>query len=177
MKALVIDDSRAMRTIIGRMLKELNMEVCDAADGQQGLSCLVDTPDIQLVLVDWNMPVMNGLEFVQAVRGNERWKAPPALVDVDADLGGTAYQLGLGHRRTQCEQLGECRWPMERSRRGGIVHGRQRRHVTLQADLEQIVGPRRTSLAGLGERVANRPASCSSAQSSGYWSRARWPED
>ena len=74
MKAMVIDDSRAMRTIIGRILKELNFEVCDAADGSEGLSRMVEVPGIELVLVDWNMPVMNGFEFVQAVRGDARWK-------------------------------------------------------------------------------------------------------
>ena len=74
MKALVIDDSKAMRTIIGRILKELHIEVCDAADGSEGLSRMVEIPGIELVLVDWNMPVMNGFEFVQAVRGEARWK-------------------------------------------------------------------------------------------------------
>jgi two-component system chemotaxis response regulator CheY len=74
MKALVIDDSKAIRSIVSRILKELHFEVVDAADGREGLSKLVETPGIELVLVDWNMPNMNGLEFVQAVRGDQRWK-------------------------------------------------------------------------------------------------------
>lgn len=68
MKALVIDDSRAMRLILGRMLRELGMEVAEAADGREGLAQLDDGLAPSLVLVDWNMPEMTGIEFVEAVR-------------------------------------------------------------------------------------------------------------
>jgi two-component system chemotaxis response regulator CheY len=68
MRALVIDDSRAVRMIIGSILRELNMEVSEAANGREALDQLQRTPDIELVLVDWNMPEMNGLDFIRAVR-------------------------------------------------------------------------------------------------------------
>jgi two-component system chemotaxis response regulator CheY len=68
MLALVIDDSRVVRTIIGSILRELGMDVIEAADGKEALGCMQKNPDVNLVLVDWNMPVMNGLEFIQAVR-------------------------------------------------------------------------------------------------------------
>jgi two-component system, chemotaxis family, chemotaxis protein CheY len=68
MQALVIDDSRAMRLILGRMLGELGMEVADAENGRRALD-LIDTGlDPALVLVDWNMPEMTGIEFLEAVR-------------------------------------------------------------------------------------------------------------
>lgn len=68
MRALVIDDSRAIRLILGKMLKELGFEVFDAGDGRQALERLEEVGKVDLALVDWNMPVMNGLEFVCAVR-------------------------------------------------------------------------------------------------------------
>ncbi|MFN0017953.1 MAG: PleD family two-component system response regulator [Pirellulaceae bacterium] len=75
MQALVIDDSRAVRMLIGKILREQGFEVSDAGDGQQGLDKLRENPEIGLVLVDWNMPVMDGLEFIQAVRRVRSWDA------------------------------------------------------------------------------------------------------
>ena len=68
MNALVIDDSRAIRLILGRMLRELGMEVAEAANGRLGLDLLDNGLDPDVVLVDWNMPEMTGIEFVAAVR-------------------------------------------------------------------------------------------------------------
>jgi two-component system chemotaxis response regulator CheY len=75
MRALVVDDSRAMRTIIARILRKVGAEeVTEAVDGQQALDRLQtgDLPDI--ALVDWNMPVMNGLDFVVNVRRQAEWR-------------------------------------------------------------------------------------------------------
>jgi two-component system chemotaxis response regulator CheY len=68
MLALVIDDSRAIRMILERMLSELGFEVEQAANGREGLTRLDAGREPELVLVDWNMPEMNGLEFVVAMR-------------------------------------------------------------------------------------------------------------
>lgn len=68
MQALVIDDSRAMRLILGRMLRELGLDVAEAANGRDGLEQLDGGLCPALVLVDWNMPEMTGIEFVEAVR-------------------------------------------------------------------------------------------------------------
>jgi two-component system chemotaxis response regulator CheY len=68
MHALLIDDSRAMRLILGRMLGQLGFQVDEAANGHEGLARLDAGPQPELVLVDWNMPEMNGLEFVAAAR-------------------------------------------------------------------------------------------------------------
>ena len=70
MRALVIDDSRAVRIIIGKILRELGMEVLEAADGVEAFAQLEQNPDIELMLVDWNMPKMNGFDLVQVVRAN-----------------------------------------------------------------------------------------------------------
>jgi two-component system chemotaxis response regulator CheY len=75
MQALVIDDSRAVRMLVGNILREQGYLVCDAGHGREGLQQLEANPDISLVLVDWNMPVMDGLEFIQAVRQQRAWDA------------------------------------------------------------------------------------------------------
>jgi two-component system chemotaxis response regulator CheY len=68
MRALIVDDSRTIRTIIGKILREIGMDVIEASNGLQALEQIKLHPDIELVLVDWNMPVMNGLDFTKAVR-------------------------------------------------------------------------------------------------------------
>lgn len=73
MKALVIDDSRAVRLLVGNILREQGFDVVAAGHGQEGLESLKENPEIRLVLVDWNMPVMDGLEFIQAVRKVRAW--------------------------------------------------------------------------------------------------------
>ncbi len=67
MRALVIDDSRAMRTIMTRILGGLGFEVAEAADGVQALA-LRRRFVPALALIDWNMPNMTGLELVLAIR-------------------------------------------------------------------------------------------------------------
>jgi two-component system chemotaxis response regulator CheY len=76
-QALVVDDSRAMRTIIGRFLKEAGYQIAEAADGREALDRLAELRSIapvSLVMVDWNMPEMNGLEFVQAARADASYR-------------------------------------------------------------------------------------------------------
>jgi two-component system chemotaxis response regulator CheY len=70
MRALVIDDSRVIRAILKQSLQRLRFDVVEAGNGREALEHLrrSDRPD--LILVDWNMPEMNGLEFVQAVRAD-----------------------------------------------------------------------------------------------------------
>ena len=68
-KALVVDDSRTIRIIIRRILLELGYEVCEASNGREALEVLeAEKPDVDLVLADWNMPVMNGLELLKELR-------------------------------------------------------------------------------------------------------------
>lgn len=73
MRALVIDDSRAMRAILRKILRELDFEVAEAGHGREGLDRLQQCGKLHLVLVDWNMPEMNGLKFVQTVRADHAY--------------------------------------------------------------------------------------------------------
>jgi two-component system chemotaxis response regulator CheY len=70
MRALVVDDSRAMRMIIRGILKELDFAILEAGNGREALEKLAAAEAVNLVLVDWNMPEMNGLDFVKAFRSD-----------------------------------------------------------------------------------------------------------
>ncbi|MGA2673108.1 MAG: response regulator [Terracidiphilus sp.] len=68
-KALVVDDSKTIRMIIRRILIGLGYEVCEAGNGIEALKVLETEKDaVELVLADWNMPEMNGLELVKELR-------------------------------------------------------------------------------------------------------------
>ena len=72
MKALVVDDSRAMRVILSQALKEAGFtEVAQAQHGKEGLDYLVAHPETNLALVDWNMPEMTGIQMVEEVRKHD----------------------------------------------------------------------------------------------------------
>jgi two-component system chemotaxis response regulator CheY len=73
MKALVVDDSRPIRRIEGEILRDLGFETVEAINGLQALERLQEQPLPDLILVDWNMPEMNGLEFIRAVRSESRF--------------------------------------------------------------------------------------------------------
>ncbi len=67
-QVLVIDDSRTMRLILGRMLGDVGLDVIEAANGRDALAHLDAGLSPSVMLVDWNMPEMTGIEFVEAVR-------------------------------------------------------------------------------------------------------------
>src|SRR5262245_37660014 len=71
MRVLVVDDARTDRLIIGQILRELGMEVVEAGDGREALVQLRNNPGVELVLVDWNMPEMDGIEFIREVRKDQ----------------------------------------------------------------------------------------------------------
>lgn len=72
---LVVDDSKVIRKVARRILEELNFDIQEAVDGQDALdNCHASMPDV--VLLDWNMPVMDGLDFLKALRQSEGGDAP-----------------------------------------------------------------------------------------------------
>jgi two-component system chemotaxis response regulator CheY len=70
MQALVVDDSRAMRAILTRLLDGLGFDVAQAGDGQEALEVLASGVRPEVILVDWNMPVMDGLTFIKQCRAH-----------------------------------------------------------------------------------------------------------
>ena len=72
MKALIVDDSRAIRLVLSRIMADCGFEVAEARHGREALTYLQAHVDTDLALVDWNMPEMSGLELLQAVRDDDR---------------------------------------------------------------------------------------------------------
>ena len=75
MKALIVDDSRAMRLVIARILQHHDFSIVEVSNGREALDVMEQKGPFDLALVDWNMPVMDGLEFVLKVRADERFDA------------------------------------------------------------------------------------------------------
>jgi two-component system chemotaxis response regulator CheY len=72
---LIVDDSRVIRGIARGILENLGFATTEAEDGQQALAaCVKHMPDA--VLLDWNMPVMNGIEFLRKLRAMPEGKTP-----------------------------------------------------------------------------------------------------
>ena len=80
MHALVVDDSRAMRMVLKKIMNEAGFEVSEAVDGSEALIRLKEMDSVDLMLVDWNMPVMDGLEFVRTVRENQSYDEVPVMM-------------------------------------------------------------------------------------------------
>lgn len=81
MKLLVVDDSSTMRRIIKNTLARLGYkDILEGADGVEGWTQMDTNPDIDMLITDWNMPEMNGLELVKKVRADERFKDTPIIV-------------------------------------------------------------------------------------------------
>ena len=96
-KALIVDDSRAIRRILGVTVKNLGFEVCEAGNGKQALEALEREGEVQLMLVDWNMPEMNGLEFVTEVRKQNQYdKAKVMMVTTETAVDQMVRALDAG---------------------------------------------------------------------------------
>jgi len=72
MRALVVDDSSAMRALLRMTLKKRGFEVAEAKHGREALAVLAANGEFDLILIDWNMPEMNGLELLQHIRSEPR---------------------------------------------------------------------------------------------------------
>ena len=95
MKILVVDDSRTMRVIITRVLAQLGMkDVLEAGDGREALEVFKNNP-VDAVLSDWNMPVMNGLEFLKEVRQINK-TIPFIMITTEAERGSVVAAIQAG---------------------------------------------------------------------------------
>ena len=81
MKLLVVDDSSTMRRIIKNTLERLgHKDVLQAAHGVEAWDLLCQNPDIGVLITDWNMPEMNGLELVKKVRAESKYENMPIIM-------------------------------------------------------------------------------------------------
>ena len=93
---LVVDDSRVIRTVARRIMEELRYSVAEAEDGLEGLrACHEKMPD--LIFLDWNLPSMNGLDFIKSVRGQRDGSHPVILFcTTESDPGEIASAMAAG---------------------------------------------------------------------------------
>ncbi len=75
---LVVDDSKVIRKVARHILETLDFRVTEVGDGQEALdSCMASAPDV--VLLDWNMPVMSGMDFLRALRESQIARRPKVV--------------------------------------------------------------------------------------------------
>jgi two-component system chemotaxis response regulator CheY len=97
MHALIIDDSRAMRSILRRIVTDLGFETLEAGHGQEALDHLEAGRVPELCLIDWNMPVMDGYTFVTKVRENPAWRdVTLMMVTTESEHGQIVRALAAG---------------------------------------------------------------------------------
>ena len=85
MRALIVDDSRFVRGFLRGLLEEKGIECAEAADGQAGMDHLNSGMAFDLALVDWNMPVMNGLEMLKQLRADGYSDLKVMMVTTEAE--------------------------------------------------------------------------------------------
>jgi two-component system chemotaxis response regulator CheY len=85
MRALIVDDSRFVRSFLRGLLEAMDIECEEACDGQQGIDCLEADPPFNLALLDWNMPVMNGLEMLKQLRAKGFTDVKVMMVTTEAE--------------------------------------------------------------------------------------------
>ena len=115
MKALVVDDSRAMRRIIARYLQDLGFEVHEAGSGLEALVSAPKIPGLQLILLDWNMPEMDGGTLLQRLRQDPDFADIPIMmvttesemeqVEVALEAGASEYLMKPFDRQALLEKL------------------------------------------------------------------------
>ena len=97
-KALVVDDSRAIRMILAKTLKDLGFEISEAANGKEALDAIeADKTAMTLVLADWNMPEINGLDLVKRLRQDPALASlVVVMVTTETELNQMAAALEAG---------------------------------------------------------------------------------
>lgn len=93
---LIVDDSKMIRRIAGRILKELDFQTNEASNGKEAMEfCSVSMPDA--VLLDWNMPIMDGLDFLKALRKSPNGDQPIVVFCTsERDVAKIATALDAG---------------------------------------------------------------------------------
>ena len=177
-KILIVDDQQKNIQVLGSLLRLENYIVGVATNGKQALEILIESNDFDLVLLDVNMPIMNGFEACRAIRKNENLKEIPiifltALVDTESivkgfDVGGQDYvtkpfnskellarvstQLELKHNRDKLKQVNKWleKKVVERTEELNIANGKLLQLDTAKTEFLNIISHEiRTPLNGI----------------------------
>ena len=97
-RALVVDDSRAMRMILSKTLAESGFEVMQASNGREAIEIMDrEGPAIGLVLLDWNMPEVTGIEVVETLRSQKTFNTVRlVMVTTETEIEQMARALEAG---------------------------------------------------------------------------------
>lgn len=83
MKVLIVDDSGPIRKLMGQMLRDLGFQTMEAIHGKDALEKLLANPDIELIMLDWDMPEMTGIELLEALRSlRDKFPKRPTVIMV-----------------------------------------------------------------------------------------------
>ncbi|MGA7107718.1 MAG: response regulator [Terracidiphilus sp.] len=96
MRALIVDDSRFVRTFMRGLLEKKGIECEEAGDGKAGLELLQTKPSFDFALVDWNMPVLNGLDMLAQLRARGFTGVKVMMVTTEAENDFIARALDAG---------------------------------------------------------------------------------
>ena len=98
MKVIVADDSLVMRKIIGGVVQELGHEIIHAANGQQMLDVLEERAnEVGLILLDWNMPGLNGIDALKEMQQNSEYhRIPVFMVSTESEDSKIKEAIGAG---------------------------------------------------------------------------------
>ena len=81
MKILTVDDSRMIRTLVKRVIDSLGYESLEAENPKEALFVLMrESENVGLILLDWNMPEMSGIEFLEIIKKDEKYKHIPVIM-------------------------------------------------------------------------------------------------
>ena len=97
MRGLVVDDSSAMRAFLKMLLKSAGFETSEARNGKEALALLEAGGPTDVMLLDWNMPVMDGLETLHNLRANARWdNVKVMMVTTETEMDEMSRALAEG---------------------------------------------------------------------------------
>lgn len=85
MNVLIVDDSVSARSILRQMVRKMRHETIEAANGKEALAQLETHPDVGLILLDWNMPEMDGMELLDAIREKRGSLRKPLIIVVSTE--------------------------------------------------------------------------------------------
>lgn len=93
---LIVDDSKVVRMVARKIIESLDFDIVEAGDGQQALeACQAAMPDV--ILLDWNMPVMSGIEFLRELRQSQGGDRPVVVFcTTENDMAHIQEALGAG---------------------------------------------------------------------------------